>query len=89
MEERKARFHNGCREGHTEVSFTGTGINLQLMFNANLGLYHNISHHHSHHFERELDFDKEHGKVSSFCLVLSLLLISINNCMSTMIDTFN
>lgn len=64
MQERIDRFHNGCREGHAEVSFAGTGINLQLMFNANIGLYHNISHHHNHNFEKELDFDKEHGKVS-------------------------
>ena len=55
------------------------------MFNANIGLYHNISHHHSHNFERELDFDKEHGKVS----LLYDFTISINNYMSIMIDTFN
>lgn len=62
QEERKIRFQNGCREGHTEISFATTGINLQLVFNPNPGLYHH--HHHLSHFERELDFDKEHGKVS-------------------------
>ncbi|CAG9801860.1 unnamed protein product [Chironomus riparius] len=64
QEERKIRFQNGCREGHTEISFFSNGINIQLMFNPNPMMYHH--HHHHHHmmnFERELDFDKEHGKV--------------------------
>jgi hypothetical protein len=65
QEERRIRFQNGCREGHTEVSFAATGINLQLVFNPNPGIYH---HHHHHSLERELDFDKEHGKVSVFFL---------------------
>lgn len=69
LEERKLRFANGCREGHTEISFTATGINLQLIFNPNPMMYHH-HHHHLTNYERELDFDKEHGKVS-----ISLILI--------------
>ncbi|XP_063704729.1 protein big brother [Culicoides brevitarsis] len=53
-EERRARFQNGCREGHLEIAFAATGINLQLMFNPGMSLYMH---------ERECDFDKEHGKV--------------------------
>jgi len=71
MEERKLRFANGCREGHTEVSFSATGINFQLIFNPNPMMYHHHHHHHLANFERELDFDKEHGKVhikSSFIM---------------------
>ncbi|KFB48892.1 AGAP000317-PA-like protein [Anopheles sinensis] len=69
IEERRGRFRAGCCEGHTEVSFAATGINLQLVFNPNHGLYHHPHHHHHHHpahlgLEKECDFDKEHGKVS-------------------------
>uniref|UniRef100_A0A182NC40 Protein big brother n=1 Tax=Anopheles dirus TaxID=7168 RepID=A0A182NC40_9DIPT len=67
IEERRGRFRAGCCEGHTEVSFAATGINLQLVFNPNHGLYHHPHHHHHHHpahlgLEKECDFDKEHGK---------------------------
>lgn len=55
QEERQIRFQNGCREGHTEIAFTCSGTNIQLVFNLNLGPYHP---------EREVDFEKEHGKVS-------------------------
>uniref|UniRef100_A0AAG5DK83 Protein big brother n=1 Tax=Anopheles atroparvus TaxID=41427 RepID=A0AAG5DK83_ANOAO len=70
IEERRGRFRAGCCEGHTEVSFAATGINLQLVFNPNHGLYHHPHHHHHHHpahlgLEKECDFDKEHGKCSS------------------------
>lgn len=54
QEERQIRFQNGCREGHTEIAFTNSGTNIQLVFNLSLGPYHP---------EREVDFDKEHGKV--------------------------
>lgn len=54
QEERQIRFQNGCREGHTEIAFTCSGTNIQLVFNLNLGPYHP---------EREVDFEKEHGKV--------------------------
>jgi hypothetical protein len=63
QEERKLRFANGCREGHTEIAFAAVGINTQLIFNPNPMMYHH-SHHHLVNYERELDFDKEHGKVS-------------------------
>jgi len=54
LEERMIRFQNGCREGHTEISFVASGTNLQLVFNANQNPY--IQH-------RECDFEKEIGKV--------------------------
>lgn len=57
QEERQIRFQNGCREGHSEIAFTNSGTNLQIVFNLSLGPYHP---------EREVDFDKEHGKVSDF-----------------------
>jgi hypothetical protein len=63
QEERRIRFQNGCREGHTEISFYATGINVQLVFNPAPMMYHH-HHHHLMNFEKELDFDKEHGKVS-------------------------
>lgn len=63
-EERKLRFANGCRvEGRADISFVATGINFQLNFNPNPMMYHH-HHHHLANYERELDFDKEHGKVS-------------------------
>lgn len=66
QDERRIRFQNGCREGHTEVSFTVTGINLQLVYNPNVGIY-------TH--EKECDFDKEHGKVSHSCLFRNEIFI--------------
>lgn len=54
LEERQIRFQNGCREGHTEISFVASGTNLQLVFNANQNPYIQ---------DKECDFDKEHGKV--------------------------
>lgn len=73
-DERKLRFSNGCREGHTEISFSCCGINLQLVFNPNPMMYHHHHHHHHHlsNFERELDFDKEHGKVSFYLWSIQL-----------------
>ncbi|GAB6025322.1 hypothetical protein CHUAL_010735 [Chamberlinius hualienensis] len=53
LEERQMRFHNGCREGHTDVAFVATGTNLQLMFTPSTNGYSN----------NDLDFDKEQGKV--------------------------
>lgn len=63
QEERQIRFQNGCREGHTELSFVASGTNLQLVFNANQSPYLQ---------ERECDFDKEHGKVSSSSLPITV-----------------
>lgn len=45
------RFTSGCREGHTEIAFTATGTNLQLVFD------------HSPYNNRGCDFQKENGKV--------------------------
>jgi hypothetical protein len=61
QEERQLRFQTGCREGHTEISFVASGSNLQLIFNP--GFHHH--HHPAYLMERECDFDKEIGKVSS------------------------
>ncbi|XP_014206332.1 protein big brother-like [Copidosoma floridanum] len=55
LEERQIRFQNGCREGHTEIAFAGTGTNLQLVFGVSSGNFGGDP--------RECDFDKEHGKV--------------------------
>ncbi|XP_015592403.1 protein big brother [Cephus cinctus] len=55
VEERQVRFQNGCREGHTEIAFTATGTNLQLVFGPAPGNYANDP--------IDCDFDKEHGKV--------------------------
>lgn len=56
QEERMVRFQNACREGHTEIAFAATGTNLQLMFSPPTTGYMN---------DKECDFDKEPGKVSS------------------------
>lgn len=58
QDERQMRFLNGCRaEGRTELAFVASGTNLQLTFNHNMGPYGG--------HERECDFEKEHGKVST------------------------
>lgn len=67
QEERKLRFANGCRESFIELSFVTSGTNVQLVF-SNPMMYHH-HHGHSNHFERELDFEKEHGKVSYSYLI--------------------
>uniref|UniRef100_A0A1A9VU87 Uncharacterized protein n=1 Tax=Glossina austeni TaxID=7395 RepID=A0A1A9VU87_GLOAU len=54
LEERQIRFQNGWREGHTEISFVGSGTNLQLVFNATQNPYVH---------DKACDSDKEHGKV--------------------------
>lgn len=62
QEERQARFENACREGHTEIAFTTTGTNLQLVFvPPNAGYMGN----------KECDYEKDPGKVhikSSFIM---------------------
>lgn len=78
IEERRGRFRAGCCEGHTEISFATTGINVQLVFNPNHGLYHHPHHHHHHHpahlgLEKECDFDKEHGKVGTSLIYMYVL----------------
>ncbi|XP_076336442.1 protein big brother-like [Tachypleus tridentatus] len=60
QEDRQIRFQNGCREGQTEVAFTTTGTNLQLVFSPCTNGY-----------SEGCDFEKEHGKVhikSSFIM---------------------
>ncbi|XP_022913640.1 protein big brother-like [Onthophagus taurus] len=62
QEERQGRFLNACREGHTEIAFSTTGTNLQLVFSPPTNSYMP---------EKECDFDKEPGKVhlkSSFIM---------------------
>ncbi|XP_031849406.1 protein big brother [Nomia melanderi] len=55
VEERRVRFQNGCREGHTEIAFAATGTNLQLVFGSASGNYAvEIS---------DCDFEKDCGKV--------------------------
>lgn len=56
LDERQIRFQNGCREGHTEIAFAGTGTNFQLVFGVSSGNFAGDP--------RECDFDKEHGKVN-------------------------
>lgn len=56
QEERMVRFQNGCREGHTEIAFAATGTNLQLVFAPPTSGYMP---------DKECDFEKEPGKVSS------------------------
>ncbi|KAG7161351.1 big brother-like, partial [Homarus americanus] len=53
LEERRQRFQAGVREGHTEMAFmtNGTNVNLQLSTTG-------FSNNH-----KEVDFDKEPGKV--------------------------
>ncbi|KAH9407348.1 hypothetical protein TYRP_012901 [Tyrophagus putrescentiae] len=56
LEERQIRFINGCREGHTDVAFTSTGTNLQLVFNPLANHFTSTDY---------CDFDKEKGKHSN------------------------
>ncbi|XP_043261245.1 protein big brother-like [Colletes gigas] len=55
VEERRVRFQNGCREGHTEIAFTATGTNLQLVFGNASGNYAVEA--------GDCDFEKDCGKV--------------------------
>ncbi|CAG0925342.1 unnamed protein product [Notodromas monacha] len=65
MEERRARFQNGVRDGHTELAFLGSGINFQLIFtpaaNGFTGPHHQPHAPHMHGLPP--DFDSEPGKV--------------------------
>ncbi|KAH1014099.1 hypothetical protein HUJ04_002993, partial [Dendroctonus ponderosae] len=52
QEERVKRFLAACQEGHTEIAFSATGTNLQLVFNPlNQG-----------YMSDQCDFEKEPGK---------------------------
>ncbi|CAH1129328.1 unnamed protein product [Ceutorhynchus assimilis] len=62
QEERIKRFLTACQEGHTEIAFSTTGTNLQLIFNPPNPGYMS---------ENQCDFEKEQGKVhikSSFIM---------------------
>lgn len=71
-EERQQRFINGCREGRTDIAFTATGTNLQLVFGVTAGNYSGDP--------RECDFNKEQGKVccAAFPSIFSLLRSSFS-----------
>ncbi|KAF7275538.1 hypothetical protein GWI33_011618 [Rhynchophorus ferrugineus] len=56
QEERVKRFLAACQEGHTEIAFSATGTNLQLVFDPPSTGY--IS-------DNQCDFQKEQGKVST------------------------
>eukprot|EP00095_Tigriopus_kingsejongensis_P010014 maker-scaffold1211_size55490-snap-gene-0.10 protein:Tk10014 transcript:maker-scaffold1211_size55490-snap-gene-0.10-mRNA-1 annotation:"protein big brother isoform x1" len=61
--ERQAKFIQSLREGHTEIAFIPTGFNLVLSFNPHPSFDPQVP--------RQLDFEKEPGKVqvqSSFIL---------------------
>lgn len=64
-EERQMRFQSGCREGHTEIAFTATGTNLQLVFD------------HTPYNNRGCDFQKESGKVNKYTV---FVFIEIEMC---------
>lgn len=63
VQERQAKFIQSLREGHSEIAFIATGFNLMLSFNPHPSFDPRIP--------RQIDFDKEPGKVhvvSSFIL---------------------
>lgn len=66
QEERQIRFQNSCREGHCDLAFVASGTNLQLVFSPLVP--------YTLQQERDIDFDKEHGKVSGVPEVLLILL---------------
>ncbi|KAK2703030.1 protein big brother-like [Artemia franciscana] len=57
IEERQARFINGCKEGHTEIAVVATGTNFQLVFSPL-----SIGYSSSENLDT-CDFSKEPGKV--------------------------
>ncbi|XP_072013211.1 core-binding factor subunit beta-like isoform X2 [Amphiura filiformis] len=60
-EERQVRFQAGCREGHAEIAFVGTGTNLNLQFLPDAWIGENKPDRPP---PREfVDFDREIGKV--------------------------
>ncbi|CAG0879758.1 unnamed protein product [Darwinula stevensoni] len=58
IEERRARFQAGCRDGHAEIAFLGTGINLQLFFGPLSNGYTGTDPTHP-----PPDFESQPGKV--------------------------
>jgi len=67
VHERQAKFQTDCRDGHTEISFSGSGLVLLLNWVSNEPPVHNEYNNHQSY----CDFNKERGKVhicSSFIL---------------------
>jgi len=66
--ERQAKFQSGCRDGHTEISFSATGLVILLNWVSADSQPHSEYSSHSNSY---CDFNKERGKVhicSSFIL---------------------
>jgi len=67
VHERQAKFQSGCRDGHTEISFSGTGLVILL----NWVSVDSAQTEYSSNPNSYCDFNKERGKVhicSSFIL---------------------
>ncbi|WAR12755.1 BGB-like protein [Mya arenaria] len=60
IEERQLRFQTECREGHADLAFVATGINLQLQFKSNSWSENPDDRLVAPDF---VDFDREPGKV--------------------------
>ncbi|CAG0889108.1 unnamed protein product [Cyprideis torosa] len=58
-EQRRIKFANGCREGHTEIAAVGAGVNLQLVFTPLSNGYGTLLHQGA----LLPDFEREPGKV--------------------------
>jgi hypothetical protein len=59
-EERQVRFQTECREGHADIAFVSSGLNLQLSFLANSWSDSPEDRVPTREF---VDFDREAGKV--------------------------
>ncbi|KAI0210791.1 Protein big brother [Lamellibrachia satsuma] len=59
-EERHIRFQSDCREGHADIGYPGSGINLQLAFVSNAWSDVEEDRVATQEF---VDFQREHGKV--------------------------
>ncbi|XP_045192184.1 protein big brother-like isoform X1 [Mercenaria mercenaria] len=60
LEERQLRFQTECREGHADLAFVATGINLQLQFTPNAWSENPDDRVPTPEF---VNFDREPGKV--------------------------
>ncbi|XP_023321116.1 core-binding factor subunit beta [Eurytemora carolleeae] len=66
--ERQAKFQAACRDGHTEISFSGSGLVVLLNWNTPT---HEVDAKFNPHSSSYCDFNREQGKVhilSSFIL---------------------
>jgi len=59
-EERRTKFQNDCREGHADLSYTSSGLNLQLNFLSNSWSERQEDRLPTRDF---VDFDRETGRV--------------------------